>query len=210
MRGTTRTRPRFDVFDVAGRVLLASLLVLMTYAHLRLWLDTGRLAGLGLLIEETIVVGLLITRRRARASMNTPAAWFATVIGGFGLTLVRPTDASLFGIGWPFGAIELIGSIGAIFGLLVLGRSFGLVAANRGVQVGGPYRWVRHPVYACYLLTWFAYLGENPSPRNLAVIALATAGQLLRIRYEEAVLNEDEAYQAYRERVRYRLVPFIY
>lgn len=210
MTSVARARPRVDLFDLAGRAILASLLILMVYAHLRLWLDTGRIAGLGLVFEETVVATLLIVRRRATQTANTPSAWLVTIAGTFGMFLARPTDGSFFGLGGFFGGVELIASIGAIYGLLVLGRSFGLVAANRGVRVGGPYRLVRHPVYACYLLTSLAYLGENPSLWNLTVVVLATAGQIARIRSEEAVLGQDEAYQAYQARVRYRLVPFIY
>jgi hypothetical protein len=34
---------------------------------------------------------------------------------------------------------------------LRLGRSFGIVATNRGIQTGGLYRIVRHPIYAAYV-----------------------------------------------------------
>jgi protein-S-isoprenylcysteine O-methyltransferase Ste14 len=36
--------------------------------------------------------------------------------------------------------------------LAALGRSFGFVAADRGLRASGPYAMVRHPVYASYLL----------------------------------------------------------
>jgi protein-S-isoprenylcysteine O-methyltransferase Ste14 len=210
MQTAVRGRNRIDVLDVLSRVGLASLLLLMAIAHFKEWRETGRVSGLGLVLEETVIVLLLVTRRRARQTSNSPLSWLATMVGGFGLTLARPTEEALFGAGWLFGGIELLGSLGAIFSLLVLGRSFGLVAANRGVREGGPYRWVRHPVYACYLLTSTAYLLENPSSWNLIVYLAVLVCQVVRIHTEEALLGQDPTYQAYQRRVRYRMVPFIY
>lgn len=201
---------RLSFPDLIGRALLATLLILMAYAHFRLWRDTGRISGLGLVLQESVVATLLIVRRRARESMNTPAAWLATLVGGLGLTLLRPVDRGLFGAGAAFGLIEFALALASIFALLTLGRSFGLVAANRGIQTGGPYRWVRHPIYALYLLTTLAYLGENPSAWNVAVVAIQVAAQIVRISMEEAVLSRDPVYRAYAGRVRYRLIPGVF
>jgi protein-S-isoprenylcysteine O-methyltransferase Ste14 len=44
----------------------------------------------------------------------------------------------------------------------------------------------------------------------MALVAITTAFQVLRIRSEEAFLSADPEYLAYRARVQYRLVPFLY
>src|SRR5438093_1166549 len=87
------------------------------------------------------------------------------------------------------------------------GLVFGLAAANRGVKRAGPYRLLRHPMYAGYALTQIAFLLLNPGLWNLAVYALSWGVQVLRIRAEERVLLEDPAYRAYAGEVRYRLLP---
>ena len=51
-----------------------------------------------------------------------------------------------------------------IAGKLTLGRSFGLMPANRGVVSSGIYRFVRHPIYAGYLITHVAFLAAHPTP----------------------------------------------
>ena len=51
-----------------------------------------------------------------------------------------------------------------MLGKITLGRSFGVVPANRGVVVGGPYNFVRHPIYTGYLITHVAFLVANPVP----------------------------------------------
>ena len=65
----------------------------------------------------------------------------------------------------------------------------------------------RHPAYTGYLISYCAYTAENPSARNIVLLAVAVAFQLVRISEEELVLARDAAYDAYRRRVRYRLIP---
>ena len=61
---------------------------------------------------------------------------------------------------WP--TLEAAGAIFQVVGLslmlvawLYLGPHFGLLPANRGLVVSGPFRLIRHPVYAAWLLTAF-------------------------------------------------------
>ena len=82
--------------------------------------------------------------------------------------------------------------------------------ANRGVKLGGPYRYVRHPMYAGYLLCHVAFLLLNPSPWNLVVYALCDGLQVPRILAEERLLCRDGTYAAYRARVRWRLIPGVF
>ena len=86
-------------------------------------------------------------------------------------------------------AIQLGGVVFALVSLGTLGRSFGLVAANRGVKTGGPYGLVRHPAYTGYLIVYLGYVAEHPSLLNIGLLTLGTAFQLVRIREEERVLS---------------------
>lgn len=88
-----------------------------------------------------------------------------------------------------------------------LGRSFGIVAANRGVRTRGPYRVVRHPLYAAYLVTYVGYLLSYPRLLNVAVVAVTTAVMVARALAEEHLLAADPEYRAYRERTRWRFLP---
>ena len=91
--------------------------------------------------------------------------------------------------------------------LLALGRSFGFVAADRGLVTPGPYAGVRHPVYASYLLIQSGYLLQSISLRNAVVMVLASGCNAGRALMEERLLARSPAYGAYRRRVRWRLVP---
>jgi protein-S-isoprenylcysteine O-methyltransferase Ste14 len=103
-----------------------------------------------------------------------------------------------------FGAALQIGAA------LSMGRSFGVIPANRGVRTQGLYRAVRHPFYAAYLVSQVGYALNNPSAWNVGVVVLGTAFQVVRIRYEEQLLLGSGEYREYRSAVRWRLVPGVW
>ena len=51
------------------------------------------------------------------------------------------------------------------------------------------------------------YFMSFPSARNAMLIAVALPFMMWRIEQEETLLDEDPEFDAYRNRVRYRLVP---
>lgn len=124
---------------------------------------------------------------------------------------MRP--ASRFAVtNWPTlgaaGAIlQLAGLLLMLAGWLYLGRRFGVLPANRGLVVRGPFRLIRHPVYAAWLLTAFGTSMAAPSVCNFALVALTIPFMVWRIALEEELLDRDPGYLAYRQRVRWRLAP---
>jgi protein-S-isoprenylcysteine O-methyltransferase Ste14 len=91
-----------------------------------------------------------------------------------------------------------------------LGRSFGIVAANRGLKMGGAYGLVRHPVYAAHVITASGFILVNPHWINVAILAVVLTCQVKRMDAEERLLTETSEYRAYQDKVRYRLVPGVY
>ena len=56
---------------------------------------------------------------------------------------------------------------------LFLNRSFGIVAANRGIKRGGPYRLVRHPMYFGSILTQVGFVLASFKLTTLALYLVA-------------------------------------
>jgi protein-S-isoprenylcysteine O-methyltransferase Ste14 len=177
-------------------------------AHAQSAMD-GRWTSLGFAIEQALLVGIFLTRRRSIATSTRPFDWLIAA-GGWLSLLARPADApgewaASLGIG-----IQTVGLVLTIIGFAYLGRSFGVVAANRGLKVGGPYRFVRHPIYLSHTLTTTGFVLANFSAWNVGVLVLLTACQVLRMNAEERVLTESGPYADYAKRVRWRLVPGLY
>ena len=74
----------------------------------------------------------------------------------------------------------------------------------------GPYRLVRHPVYALYLLADLGTVALQPSPWNAGVAVVGATCLFLRARLEERVLCRDPRYAEYMQVVRWRFLPGLY
>ena len=88
-------------------------------------------------------------------------------------------------------SVCVVGLLIVIAGKLSLGRSFGLIPANRGIVSSGLYRVVRHPIYLGYLITHVAFLAANPTLWNVALLVVADIALLARAVCEEQTLAKD-------------------
>ena len=195
---------------VASTSVAGTLWLFFLGANLKQWGPSGRPVGLGVMELELAIGILFVIRRQPVTVSRSPLAWVAPAVALSGMLLARPAYAPVAGLESLYVFLQLLGAAAALLSLVALGRSFGLVAANRGLKTRGPYGVVRHPVYTAYLLTMCGYVLENPSVRNVVLVAIVMAAQVVRIRQEESCLSTDPQYEVYRSRVRYRLLPFVY
>jgi protein-S-isoprenylcysteine O-methyltransferase Ste14 len=194
---------------VATSAPVAVLWLLFAVANFENWRTTHHPIGLGATALELLVATLFIVRRSPWIVSRSTRAWAAAAIGTFGMLAARPAYHPIGGLELLYGVMQGAGALLAAAAVISLGRSFGIVAANRGIRTGGPYRFVRHPLYSAYILTETGYLLENPSLRNWCLFGVVMAFQGIRIVEEERTLAEDPAYREYRERVRSRILPYV-
>lgn len=168
-----------------------------------------RPANLLFLVAEGIVMVMVVLRHATDQITLRPADWIVGFAGSFVVMLVAPAEPLAFA-GTIAPLLMLAGLAISIAAKLQLRRSFGIVAANRGVKTRGLYGLVRHPMYSGYFLVNGGMLMVNFSAWNLAVMAAWTMFQLMRIEAEERLLSADPSYRSLMERVRYRLVPGLY
>lgn len=192
------------VLDWGERAILILVFVLFALATIR----TGDIYDYTLILAEALTAWFVLTRRKAITITEKPLDWALGMAGTFAPLMARPGGEPL--LIWPAALLMIIGasiSIGAKFSL---NRRFGIAPANRGVQAKWAYSIIRHPMYAGYLVTQIGFILHNPTLYNVAVYAVAWSCQLARIHREEQHLLQDDAYRAYAEQVRFRLVPGIY
>ena len=103
--------------------------------------------------------------------------------------------------------VSMAGVAVAIWTLVVLGKSFDVSPADRGLVNRGPYKLVRHPMYASELFSVLAMVIVDLNLRNILVTLALIITLVLRIRWEEKIIR---GYQAYSFQVRSRLLPGVW
>ena len=163
-----------------------------------------------LVTESYTLILVLFARRALRRDLSLPAL-AATIYATFFIVMLQPQGTTHVLPEWAGAGLQLASMGWQFTAKIFLGRSFGLLPAQRGVVTAGPYRFVRHPIYFGYLIGHIGFLLANFTWRNGAVLALLYAAQVIRMRREEAILAATDAgYRAYQQRVRWHLLPFVY
>jgi protein-S-isoprenylcysteine O-methyltransferase Ste14 len=144
--------------------------------------------------------------------------WIASVLLILVSLLWRPIGGELYAASGPLalalGAVQLIG-------LLITARGVARIdplelagirpdSETPGLQVTGPYHWVRHPLYLGWLLMVFG--AAHMTGDRLAFAAITTLYLVVAIPWEERSLRRSfgEDYTRYMRQVRWRMIPFIY
>jgi protein-S-isoprenylcysteine O-methyltransferase Ste14 len=190
--------------------LLLAVWVSFAYFHVHRAVVDHVYTAVPFAVENMVLAGLALLRRPSRTTSARPGDWLVAM-GGAWLPLglrPGPSGADLWAILGT--SVQLAGVCSMVVSYAFLGRSFGIVAANRGLKVKGPYALVRHPVYAGHIVVLLGFIIANYRPLNLLIAAVVVACQLLRIQAEERVLRGTGDYRAYQARVRWRLLPGLY
>jgi protein-S-isoprenylcysteine O-methyltransferase Ste14 len=191
------------LIDYAERVFLCLLCASFFYSFF-IWLPTHSYA-FALVVSEGLAVFFILIRKPG----NMPVSAYALIIAMLGTALpllARPGGAVLMPPLVSSG-LMIVGMVINISAKLALNRSFGLVAANRGIKRGGPYRFVRHPMYLGYMTTQFGFLLGSWSWSLFAIYCIAWPCQILRIVEEEKLLQRDPEYRMFASQVPRRLLP---
>jgi protein-S-isoprenylcysteine O-methyltransferase Ste14 len=162
-------------------------------------------------VVGAVLMGLLVlVRHPSKATAITPTALLATGASMVLPLMMSPEDPSSGPMAVAGVGIEVAGVIVGQGSRLYLGRHFALLPANRGVVTGGPFRFVRHPIYLGWLVLSIGYVMAYPSLRNAAIVMAVLPAILWRIHQEEALLAAEPEYREYLARTPWRLIPFIY
>jgi protein-S-isoprenylcysteine O-methyltransferase Ste14 len=196
--------------DLFARAVSGVLFVLLSMNLVHDFVATRRVTGLLLLVSEALVVILVVFRRPALQVDRTTTARLVTAISMAGPPLLRAGAEPALLPDMVTACVSCIGLAIVIAAKLTLGRSFGLVPANRGVVVSGPYEFMRHPIYAGYVISHAAFLAAHPTVMNISLVVVADVVLVLRALLEERTLLGDEEYRSYCERVSWHVIPGVF
>jgi protein-S-isoprenylcysteine O-methyltransferase Ste14 len=193
--------------DVGERIFV--LLLFAAYA-VRVWRSLAlEPSNILAVISEGLVVFFILIRRDATVFTLRPFDW-AIALGGTALALFARPGGHLFLPSYVGTVFMVTGLLLAIASKLTLRRGFGVAAANRGIVHTGPYAYVRHPMYAGYVLVYVGFLLNNPLWWNIALYIATVTLIVARIVAEERVMAKDPGYAKFMSRVRYRLAPGLF
>jgi protein-S-isoprenylcysteine O-methyltransferase Ste14 len=150
--------------------------------------------------------------------MRSVYVWIASMLLILVCAAWQPVGGDVYHVhGWMavvHGAVQLAGvlmiasAVRAIDPLELAGiRSH---IADDSLQIGGPYRWVRHPLYLGWLL---ATMGPAHMTGDRLVFAgISVFYLIIAVPFEERSLGRSfgEQYSRYRQLVRWRIVPYVY
>lgn len=194
---------------VIDRIEQVVVVLMWSFLAWRVELSNNPYAPLALISETTIAIFTLIRRPTEKLSMRIDD-WLLAMTATYTSLLVVPgqvLNSALVPL-----ALTMMtgGNLFQIWAKLTLRRSFGVAPANRGVKVTGPYRFVRHPMYAGYLIVHLSILMLMFMPFNVLIYAIGWWAQALRMGAEERLLSQDPVYAQYKKEVRWRLLPGVY
>jgi protein-S-isoprenylcysteine O-methyltransferase Ste14 len=196
--------------DLVERILFIALYAWLAYRIIVNYMEQGCIPNLIYLSSEGIAVFLILIRRATHDVSRRPDDWVFAFGGTTLAMLVYPNTEWALIPAAVAGSIMCIGMLVEISAKLILWRSWGCVAANRGLKLSGPYRFVRHPMYAGYLMTHIAFFLMNPTAWNLGVYVTCYLFQISRLLAEERLLCKDPVYAKYMASVQYRLIPGVF
>ena len=186
-------------------IIGAFLLALLAIARIA-WIAKWGVTLLAVLLFVQAGLGALLMVFRRKADVTAPkwveaGAWLSTSLP---LLFFVPSASAP----WQ-GLLPVPGLALNLWALVSLGSAFGISPAQRGLMTNGPYRWLRHPMYAGELLSLTGGLLGAFQLWNLSILLVFAASLVWRIMWEEKILNRN-GYPAYARYTRWRIAPGIW
>ena len=190
-----------------GMAILWAQLVLLSVQK---WQLQNEPVSLGILVYNTLLLFMFLTRRESKQTSGKMLDWLIPIGTVAASMLLRPVATAFHAFALTGAIIQTIGICAVVLALGSLGRSFGVIPANRNVKISGAYSFVRHPLYAAEILFYTGFIIGHPSMRNFVLFLVIVLGQMWRAVSEEHLLLNDKKYKDYFSSVQYRFIPGIF
>jgi len=222
------------LFVWLGGALFAASLAVCAWRFLVSWSDPSVIqARRPLFLADALLFGAFAAHHSLFARADVKAAlasvvperllrsiyvWTASVLLLVVCALWQPVGGSVYqATGWRAVAHVCVQLAGVWF----IARSVRIIdplelagirrrSASEALQITGPYRWVRHPLYLGWLMAVFGT--AHMTGDRLTFAATSSIYLFVAIPWEERALVRTfgKKYEDYKRQVRWRVVPFVY
>lgn len=201
---------RADLLDAAEKYIFAAVFAFFAWRMITAYSETGSLITILYLFDQLAVLAFILLRRPPKELSLRFDDWAVGLAGTLLAVLIGPPSGAMLAPEAVIWAFLLAGFAIHVSAKFALRRSFGVVAANRGVKASGPYRLVRHPMYLGYIISQAGLLLAGPTLANVTIILGCWVLYVGRIIAEERVLSRDPAYRELSSTTRWRLIPGLF
>ena len=144
--------------------------------------------------------------------------WTASLLLILVIVVWHPIGGDLYHVtGWRAGLFAAL----QLFGVGLIARAVATIdplelagirehLTREGLQITGPYRWVRHPLYLGWVIAVFG--AAHMTGDRLAFAVITTIYLTIAVPWEERSLTKifGEEYHRYQRRVRWRIIPYLF
>jgi protein-S-isoprenylcysteine O-methyltransferase Ste14 len=157
-----------------------------------------------------LVFAMLIRRSPVRVTLN-PVYWLLAFVATYWLFIAGrfATPGPAMAPSWLIFALSFASFVISVWARVSLGRSIGLVPAQRKLVKSGAYRYMRHPIYTGIYFAYLALALQNFSLVNALIFAVGSALFIVKSFVEEDFLRQDPEYASYMVSVPWRWVPYV-
>lgn len=163
------------------------------------------------MLHNILMLSLFLIRKSYKAIDKNLWNQFIAIFAFFsGMLFSGQTSTSNAFLNSISEAVILVSYLIGMITLLNLGKSFGVLIANREIKTRGAYAIVRHPMYFTDILFRIGYIISHFNIFTVLLFIVTTACYIYRAILEERFLTLDDDYKYYATKVKYRFIPFIY
>ncbi len=163
---------------------------------------------IALLFRNTSITLVFLLRRPSKLTSRNVGDWIAAIGGTFITYLYTSQAKPIYPYIMPTAyVVMIVTAFLSTICIINLGRSFGIVPANRGVKTELLYGIVRHPLYSLYTIYDLAVISLAFSSHNCYIAILHALFSYLRAKREENILIRDRTYEEYVSKTRYMFLP---
>ena len=219
-------------FQWMGGGVFVSALAVCAYTFLIVWSRTPAFDGHGMPIDASLFTIFaahhsVLARERVKRwlirlvperLLRSVYVWVASLLLIAVCTAWHPIGSELYDVhGWRAvlhagiqmaGLFVIAGAVRTINPLELAG--IGSHAVEQSLQIVGPYRWVRHPLYFGWLLATFGAAHMTGDRLIFAAISAFYLGIAVPFEERSLIASFGEDYTRYQRQVRWRMLPFVY